>query len=368
MASVVVDGVEIPERLISEEAQNHPAATAAEARAQAAKALAIRALLLARARELRLEAQPEPLEDGREETPEEALIRAVLDLEVHAPEADEAACRRVYDSRPEAFSAPPLYAASHILFEPGPDEAPGWPNARAAAEACLATLADHPEGFANMAAALSACPSGAAGGSLGQLAPGDLAVEVEDVLITLEPDEIGRSPVRSRFGWHVLRLDHRTPGKRLPFEAVKARIRDHLRGRAWTAEASRYVAGLAEQARLSGVALSLAPDGEVNRPSASLGDLLSEEGLAGRFEPWLRSADPALADKVQTAAAAAGRSTPEFVQEALADFMAGADDEAWTRLISAARDAEDPALACVASLLRAKIAPRRRSINLIRTV
>ena len=55
--SQVIDGVQIPERLIAEEAQNHPAGTAEEARRAAGHALAIRALLLDRAHALGLEPQ-----------------------------------------------------------------------------------------------------------------------------------------------------------------------------------------------------------------------------------------------------------------------------------------------------------------------
>jgi len=78
-ATLVIEGVEIPEFLIAEEAQHHPSANPMEARTAAGKALAVRALLLHRADELGLVAQPQVDDDGREETPEEALIRGVLD-------------------------------------------------------------------------------------------------------------------------------------------------------------------------------------------------------------------------------------------------------------------------------------------------
>ena len=79
-ASFVIDGVALPERLVAEEAQNHPAATPEAARAAAAHALAIKALLLDRAHQLGLTPRAEQDEDGREETPEEALVRAVLEV------------------------------------------------------------------------------------------------------------------------------------------------------------------------------------------------------------------------------------------------------------------------------------------------
>ena len=90
-APVVVNGIEIAEAMIAQEAQNHPATNAAEARAAAACALAVRELLLQRARSLGL--SPVPLVDagGREEAPEEALVRMLLEKEVEAtaPSDDE---------------------------------------------------------------------------------------------------------------------------------------------------------------------------------------------------------------------------------------------------------------------------------------
>ncbi len=65
-ATIVVEGVEIPEFLIAEEVQHHPSANPMEARTAAGKALAVRALLLHRADELGLVAQPMIDEDGRE--------------------------------------------------------------------------------------------------------------------------------------------------------------------------------------------------------------------------------------------------------------------------------------------------------------
>src|SRR5512140_6561 len=117
-ATIVVEGVEIPEFLIAEEVQHHPSANPMEARAAAGKALAVRALLLHRADELGLVARPLADEEGREETTEEALIRATLDAEVEIDPPGEAECRWVYDSQRSRFSTPVLTEAAHILVEP----------------------------------------------------------------------------------------------------------------------------------------------------------------------------------------------------------------------------------------------------------
>lgn len=246
---VIVEGVEIPARLIADEAQHHPHGSAAEARLAAGRALATKALLLDRARRLGFRPSPEFDEDGRQETDEEALIRAVLAAEVEVATPSEAECRRVYESRLSSLSSPP------------------------------------------------------------------------------------------------------------PFEAVRDRIAADLERRAWTSAAARLVAGLAAEARARGVAISLADDGHVLTGSATLGGLLSE-GAASRFAPWLAAADPALADKAAQAAAADGVEVADFVRATFRAFVQTAGDEAWTRVVSAAQGAADPALACLAAVLKARLEPK----------
>jgi len=365
MRAMVIDGVEIPEALLAQEAQNHPSASAADARAAAGHALAIRALLLHRAWELRLTAEPEIDDQGREETEAEALIRDVLDIELEVARPTERECRRVYESHPSRFQSPALYEASHILIAP---DGSGEAAARRLVETLQAQIAAGALSFADAARTHSACPSGAVGGSLGQLGDGDLVAEVEDALACLQPGEITPAPVRSRYGWHLLRLDRRMPGRRLPFEAVRDQISLHLESRAWTAAAGRYASTLTAAARAQGVALSLTEAGAVHAGSAALGDFLSDTGLADRLEAWLAAVDPDLALRVTRAAAAAGEPVADFARAAMAEFVSGASDERWTNLISATRDAADPALAGLATVLRSKLAPAKRVFTVIRRV
>lgn len=362
---VVTDGVQIPESLIAQEAQNHPGGSAAEVRAAAAHALAVRALLLDRAAELGLVAEPERDERGREETPEEALVRAVLAEEVDPETPTEAECRRVYEATPGRFRTPVLYEASHILFGIEGEDEGAIEAARLAAEAVGRLLSEEPARFASLAREHSACPSGAVGGSLGQLGPGDLAPEVERAFAALEPGRISPAPVRSRFGWHVLRLDRRIDGRQLPFEQVAGRIRMHLESRAWIAGAVQYVSDLAAHARSRGVGLVISPDGELSE-GATLGDMIADEAAAPRLLSWLAATDAGLLSRVEVAAAAEGAPPADWVRAAVAGFVQGGDDEAWTRVISAAQGAEDPALSALGAILKSRLVPAKTTFTLIR--
>src|SRR5690606_52936 len=95
-------------------------------------------------------------------------------------------------------------------------------------EAAIAELVRQPERFAEMARALSACPSAATGGSLGQIATGQTAPEFEAALAGLAPQTLCPHPVETRYGVHVVRLDRKIPGRTLPFELVRQRIAEYL--------------------------------------------------------------------------------------------------------------------------------------------
>lgn len=255
---IFVNGIEIAEAAIAGETQNHAAPTGAEARAAAARALVIRELLLQRARELELTSAPAHDAQGREETADEALVRRVLELEAEPAPPSEAECRRVYEAAAVQFTSPELYEASHILFAPESESAEAWGAAHARAVDAIVALAEGAD-FAALARACSACSSAAHGGSLGQLHRGDLAVEVESALVRLESGEVGPAPVRTRHGWHIVRLDRLVRAQQLPFAAVESFIKGSLRARAWAASSARYVAALAASARIEGLSLSLGP-------------------------------------------------------------------------------------------------------------
>lgn len=367
-ATIVVEGVEIPEFLIAEEVQNHPSLSAAEARTAAGKALAVKALLLHRADELGLTPSPIKDEAGREETDEEALIRAVLDAEIDIDSPSEAECRRVYDTQRSRFTSPPLLEAAHILIEPKGDDAEALERARQTAQGVLDSCLAQPSQFAHLAKTLSDCPSGKLGGSLGQLGPGDVVGEIERALGGLQAGDIFPRPVASRFGWHILRLERRIEGRELPFDYVEDKIALHLESRAWTAAATRYVSDLADRARAQGVAFSLSRDGRFATGSLSLGELLSQGGAADELEAWLDATDPELAGRVRAAALADSLDVTTFVRRAVAHFVDNAGDESWTHLISAAQGAKDPAIAAMASLLRTKLTPKARTYTIVRRV
>ena len=257
---VMVDGVRIAHDAISREVQNHPAPTPVAAWTAAARALAVRELLLQEARRLGL--QPNPIIDaeGRRETLEEAVVRALIDREIAMPVPSDEDCRRYYDNNRLRFRSADIHEASHILVAARRSDPATFAAARARAQVLLERLRVEEHSFADLAQAHSDCPSAAAKGNLGQLTKGATTVPFEQALLRLEPGEISGEPVETDYGFHIIRLDRRIGGALLPFEIVRGRIANYLMARARRTAIAQYVARLAARAEITGVEMPTPED------------------------------------------------------------------------------------------------------------
>lgn len=253
-ADVIVNGVAIPAAAIAAEAQNHhvPKGKPGLAWRMAARALTIRLLLLAEAEKRGLTAAPAEVSPGRFETDEEALIRAVMEAAIVPAEPTDAAVEAEWAKAPDRFRAPPLWEASHILAACSPGDHREALKAKIRADALLAAVLAAPRQFAAIAASESDCGSKANGGALGQLGPGDTAPEFEAVLRELKDGAMTPKPVRTRFGWHIIRLDAFAEGLPLPFEIVRPKLRAAMEKAAWTEAARRFVEELVDGAEIDG--------------------------------------------------------------------------------------------------------------------
>jgi len=241
-----VNGVEITEERIREEMQYHPAPSPDDARREAVNALVVRTLLLSEVRRLGISA-PRPLTDATKklvEAPEEALIRALVDREIEVAEPSEEDCRAYYLENPQRFKSPDLLQAAHILFSANPNDRESMAKAKARAEAALKQLRDDSARFGELARELSDCSSREHGGDLGQITRGSTIPEFETFLFALEPGQICPVPIRTRYGYHVVRLNQRLNGRQLPYESVKDRIKAYLREKTWREAVHNYIARL----------------------------------------------------------------------------------------------------------------------------
>lgn len=136
---------------------------------------------------------------------------------------DEEELRQRYEAARERFLSPEQRAASHILFavEGDRDNESAQAQALSVRERILAGEVT----FEAVAEAESDDPiSAAAGGDLGLIEPGQMVQPFEEALYGLVDIGALSEPVRSRFGWHLIRLDEVVPPQGLSFEEAREEI------------------------------------------------------------------------------------------------------------------------------------------------
>lgn len=239
--TIRVNGTEIGEAAIAAELQYHPAASLEEARRLASEALVLRELLAQRADREGLALEGDGIERLLEELVEPAM-------------PDAAARRAYYEAHPEKFRSPDLLEARHILCAAAEDDREARAAAYEKAARLAAELAADRGRFGQLAREHSDCPSKSSDGHLGQIQRGTTVPELETYLFSLEPGELCPSPVPSRYGWHVVELLAREPGRQLPFDYVEPKIAEFLAARAWQEGFRAAVLALASEAEIEGFA------------------------------------------------------------------------------------------------------------------
>ena len=188
-------------------------------------------------------------------------IEALLEQTLAIAEPSEEACRRHHAAHQATYSTGERVQVRHILFAvtQGVDVV----ALRNRAETTLLDVRCHDgknpqDGFAQAAATLSNCPSGAEGGFLGWLCSSDCAPEFAKELFGHA--EVGVLPrlVHSRFGLHVVEVLAREPGLEQPFESVRGAVAMSLRQKTYVTALRQYLRLLAGEALVVGVELDAA--------------------------------------------------------------------------------------------------------------
>ena len=186
----------------------------------------------------------------------DAAIERMLEREVTTPQPTEAECRQYYGANPKLFVSGDLVAVRHILFQ----LTPGAPvnSLRAKAELTLSELLKAPERFEALARECSNCPSAQHGGNLGQIQRGETVPEFERALFDGTWTGIYGQLVKTRYGFHIVAVERRVPGRQVPFEAARKIIAERLRAQVEKRSLAQYVRLLAGQAEVRGVDLGAA--------------------------------------------------------------------------------------------------------------
>jgi peptidyl-prolyl cis-trans isomerase C len=160
------------------------------------------------------------------------LMDSLLATEGKAATTDEA-MKKVYDDAAKQISGEQEVHARHILVETE-DEAK-------AVEDELKKGAD----FAELAKKKSKDPGASDGGDLGFFTKDQMVPEFSAVAFALEPGKTS-DPVKSQFGWHVIKVEEKRNRKAPDFDQVKGQIETYVTRKAQ----ADYVAKLREAAKV----------------------------------------------------------------------------------------------------------------------
>jgi peptidyl-prolyl cis-trans isomerase C len=134
-----------------------------------------------------------------------------------------------YDSNKQEFESPETVKASHILFMVNKDDSEEVVKQKEEAAKKAAARAKKGEDFTKLAKELSEEPGAKeTGGDLGFFSKDRMVPEFAEVAFTQKPGEVGK-PVRTQFGWHVIKVSEKKPAGTTPFEEVKDQIAAYLK-------------------------------------------------------------------------------------------------------------------------------------------
>jgi peptidyl-prolyl cis-trans isomerase C len=144
---------------------------------------------------------------------EETLQQALLLREVQ-PLLTEEALRARFTREAASRPAAEEIRARHILVATEQE-----------ARAALAEVRRPGTDFAEVARSRSSGPGSREGGDLGFFKRGDMIPEFEQAAFALSPGEISPDPVRTQFGWHVIKLEERRAIAPPSFEESREQLR-----------------------------------------------------------------------------------------------------------------------------------------------
>ncbi len=135
--------------------------------------------------------------------------------------------RSFYESNKEKYFRPKSFTASHIVVKIDPTENDEARQAREKRVMDLLARAQSGEDFYNLAYYESEDRSKYVGGSLGTFHANQVMPAFREAIEKMSPGEIS-GPVKTEFGYHIVKLDSVDKARQLTFDEVSSKIRTML--------------------------------------------------------------------------------------------------------------------------------------------
>ena len=144
-------------------------------------------------------------------------------------DVDEADILRMYEDNPDRYRQPGSRSVSHILLSVSPDAADAQIDQVRRSASEIVARARGGESFASLAEVNSDDKGSAKrGGELGVIRPGTMVEPFEDAVFEMVEGEISE-PVRTQYGFHVIRLDRITESTVQSLDQVRSEIKAEVR-------------------------------------------------------------------------------------------------------------------------------------------
>lgn len=206
----------------------------------------LRRAFAAQAQDQGLDEQPEiqqQLQTLRDNLLAQAMVHDISAAATPQADAVERLARASYKAEPERFNAPQRTHARHILVR-GTDEA--------AHQQALQLLQQIKDGasFEALAKAHSADPGSARkGGDLGSFTAGKMVPAFEQAVDALRNPGDLSEPVKTQFGWHIIRLEQRVPAKARSYDEARDELYAEIIGKAQKQAQQQAIQRLRAQAQ-----------------------------------------------------------------------------------------------------------------------
>ncbi len=138
--------------------------------------------------------------------------KAIAGVTVSDKEAED-----YYNENKERFNEGESVNASHILVD-----------TEELAKEILAKIDAGEISFEDAAREYSSCPSKEAGGSLGDFGRGQMVPEFDTAVFDMAEGEITREPVKTQFGYHLIKLNSKKEASIAPFASIADEIKNAL--------------------------------------------------------------------------------------------------------------------------------------------
>ena len=213
--AVIVNGKPIPKAQLDKLLQKTGQADNPQVRDQAREMLVTRELILQEANNRGL-SQSDAVKEQIEQSRMGILVAAVFQDYVEKEGVAEADLKAAYESVKSQYTGKE-YHVEHILVEKEAD-----------AKAITAQLKAGAN-FEDLAKAKSKDPGSApTGGDLGWVSEKSLVPEFSKAMVQLKKGQITDKPVKTQFGWHIIKMDDVRDVKAPPMEEIKDQLKQMI--------------------------------------------------------------------------------------------------------------------------------------------